>query len=50
MKIKIRVNELINILIQKQELPILQKYNLDSTKVERLQNALQEGRWKLRIS
>ncbi len=49
MKMKIKVNELINILIQKQEMPILQKYDLDSTKVMRLQSALQKGRWTLRI-
>lgn len=43
---KIRVSELINILIQKDEDPLLKKYKLDKDKVVRIQNSLRSGQWK----
>ncbi|MFH1774156.1 MAG: hypothetical protein ABH874_04260 [Methanobacteriota archaeon] len=46
MKLKIKVDELINILIQKQEAPILKKYRLDREKVVKIQKSLQEGNWR----
>jgi hypothetical protein len=46
MKMKIKVNELINILIQKDEGPLLRKYNLDKDKIVKLQKSLRNGKWK----
>lgn len=45
-KMKIRVSELINILIQKDEDPLLRKYNLNKDKINRIQNSLKNGHWK----
>ncbi|MEE8167850.1 MAG: hypothetical protein V3T58_03125 [Candidatus Hydrothermarchaeales archaeon] len=45
-KLKIRVSELINILIQKDEDSLLRKYNLDKEKVVVLQNSLRRGNWE----
>lgn len=47
MKIKIKVDELINILIQKHEGSLLRKYNLNKEKVTRLQKSLQNGNWRI---
>lgn len=47
MKIKIKVDELINILIQKHEGSLLKKYNLNREKVVRLQKSLQSGNWRI---
>lgn len=46
MKRKMRVTELINILIQKDEDPLLRKYKLNKEKVVELQNFLRTGDWK----
>lgn len=46
MKIRIKVDELVNLLIQKQEAPILKKYRLDKEKVVRIQKSLREGNWR----
>lgn len=45
-KMKIRVSELINILIQKDEDPLVRKYNLDKEKINRIQTSLKSGNWK----
>lgn len=47
MKIKIKVDELINILIQKHEGSLLRKYNLNKEKVMKLQKSLQNGNWRI---
>lgn len=46
MKVKIKVSELIDILIQKHDNSLLRKYNLDSEKVNRLQESLRTGDWR----
>ncbi|MFQ6105618.1 MAG: hypothetical protein ACE5NL_00920 [Candidatus Hydrothermarchaeaceae archaeon] len=46
MKIKIKVDELINILIQKHEESVLKKYNLNNDKILKIQKSLQKGNWK----
>lgn len=46
MKIRIKLNELISILIDKNQDPILRKYNLDGDKVLMIQRSLQRGNWK----
>jgi len=46
MKIQIKANELINILIQKHDRSLLEKYGLDSEKIEEMQRSLKEGNWK----
>ncbi len=46
MKIRIKVDELINVPIQKQEAPILKKYKLDKAKIGKIQKSLQEGNWR----
>ncbi len=46
MKIKIKADELINILIQKNEASLLKKYGLDKEMVVKLREALQKGNWR----
>lgn len=46
MKMRIKVNELINILIQKDEGPLLRKYNLNKDKIVEIQKSLRNGNWK----
>ncbi len=46
MKIKFRVDELISILVKSEE-SLIKKYGLDSKKIEDIQNALRQGKWKL---
>lgn len=46
MKIKIKVDELINILIQKNEDFLLKKYGLDKEMVTKLRESLQKGNWR----
>ncbi|MEK6977879.1 MAG: hypothetical protein AABX40_05695 [Candidatus Hydrothermarchaeota archaeon] len=46
MKVKIKVSELIDILIQKRDNALLRKYNLDSEKVHILQESLRTGDWR----
>lgn len=43
---KIKVSELIDILIQKHDNSLLKKYNLDNEKVLRLQESLRTGNWR----
>ncbi len=45
-KMKIKVNELINILIQKDEGALLAKYDLDKDKIMEIQKSLRAGQWK----
>jgi hypothetical protein len=46
MKIQIKTNELINILIQKYDRSLLEKYGLDREKIKAVQDALKEGNWR----
>lgn len=45
MKVKIRLDELISILVKSEE-GLIKKYRLDSKKLERLQKSLQSGNWR----
>ncbi|GCC10272.1 hypothetical protein IPdc08_00295 [archaeon] len=46
MKIKFRVDELMSILI-KSENDLIKKYDLDSKKLEEIQDSLKRGNWQL---
>ncbi len=46
MKLKMKVNELINILIQKDEDPLVEKYRLNKEKINSIQKSLRKGDWK----
>ncbi len=45
-KIKIKVSELVNILIQKHDASLLKKYDLNTEKINRIQKSLQKGNWR----
>lgn len=46
MRIKIKMDELINLLIQKNEASLFQKYSLNREKVLEIQESLKKGRWR----
>jgi len=46
MKIRIKLSELINILIEKNQAPLLKKYNLNMDMVKDIQQALRQGKWR----
>ena len=46
MKIKIKANELIKILIQKYDAGLLEKYGLNDEKIELLQDSMRKGKWR----
>jgi hypothetical protein len=46
MRIKIKMDELINLLIQKNEASLFKKYGLDRDKVLEIQKSLKEGKWR----
>lgn len=46
MKINIKLDELVNILIDKKRTALLEKYNLDPDALERIVASMKKGKWK----
>lgn len=46
MKIRIKSDELINILIDKKRTALLEKYNLDLEALEKIATSMKKGNWK----
>ncbi len=46
MKLNIKMDELINILIDKKRTALLEKYNLDTDALEKIVASMKKGNWK----
>ncbi len=46
MKMNIKLDELINILIDKKRTALLEKYNLDPEALEKIVTSMKAGKWK----